>query len=75
MINDMGWTPESIPNFGHTAMLRCQFRAAVVQFNLQAEVEAQAERNQVEVGAVPREGAADTATDLQGPELQVSLDV
>ena len=40
MINDMGWTPESIPNEGHTAMLRCAFRAAIAQFNLHEELAA-----------------------------------
>ena len=42
MINDMGWTPESFPNSGHTAMMRCQFRAAIAQFNLYDEVAAAA---------------------------------
>ena len=40
MINDMGWTPESIPNEGHTAMLRCAFRAAIARFNLHEELAA-----------------------------------
>ena len=46
MINDMGWIPECIPNHGQTAMLRWRFHAAVLQFNLQDEVEAQRERIQ-----------------------------
>ena len=34
MIIEMGWTPDSFPNEGHTAMMRCQFRAAVAIHNL-----------------------------------------
>ena len=35
MITEMGWTPETFPNSGHTAMMRCQFREAIAFFNLQ----------------------------------------
>ena len=63
MINDMGWTPESFPNSGHTAMMRCQFRAAIAQFNLYDDVAAAAaQRDQAEAVVDPWAGTAEAPT-------------
>ena len=63
MINDMGWTPESIPNEGHTAMLRCAFRVAIAQFNLHEELAAaEAQRFMAEAVDDPRAITVDAPT-------------
>ena len=46
MITEMGRTPETFPNSGHTAIMRCQFRGAIAFFKLQGAVrEAEARRD------------------------------
>ena len=35
MVIEMGWTPETFPNHGPSALMRCQFREAIATFNLQ----------------------------------------
>ena len=63
MINEMGWTPESFPNSGHTAMMRCQFRAAIAQFNLHDEVAAvEAQRDLADTVVDPRAGTVEAPT-------------
>jgi hypothetical protein len=63
MINDMGWTPKSFLNSGHTAMMRCQFRAAIAQFNLYDDVAAAAaQRDQAEAVVDPWAGTVEAPT-------------
>jgi hypothetical protein len=54
MITEMGWTPESLPNSGHTATTRCQLVAAIALFNLYDEVAvAETQRDQADTVVDP----------------------
>ena len=35
MIDEMGWTPETFPDSGETALMRRQFRTAIARCDLQ----------------------------------------
>ena len=66
MINDMGWTPESIPNEGHTAMLRCAFRAAIAKFNLHEELAAaEAQRLMADVDDGQQDDTVEAGADFR----------
>ena len=66
MINDMGWTPESIPNEGHTAMLRCAFRAAIARFNLHEELAAaEAQRFMADAEESQHDGSVEAGADFR----------
>jgi len=44
MINEMDWTPESLPESEDSSLTRDQFAAAIARFNLHAEVKAARQR-------------------------------
>ena len=75
MINDMGWTPESIPNEGHSAMLRCAFRAAIAQFNLHEEsAAAEAQRFMADAVDDQPDGSVEAGVALRGDPADASLE-
>ena len=64
MITEMGWTPETFPNSGHTAMMRCQFLGAIAFYNLHDALrEAEAQRDAVAAPSIAVNPWADTAVD------------
>ena len=63
MITEMGWTPATFANSGHTAMMRCQLRAAIAQFDLYHEVAAvEAQRDLADTVVDPRAGTVEAPT-------------
>ena len=70
MINEMNWTPESLPESEDPSLTRDQFAAAIARFSLYAEVKAARQRVaeavvDLRVGTVDTHGSSEAVVDLR----------